>query len=334
VILATLATIIASQAIITGAYSLTRQGIQLGWLPPVRVTQTSAEGYGQIYVGTVNWLLMAVTIGLTLLFKRSDALASAYGIAVSLTMALTTVLLFVAMRRVLGWPSLVAGAVGTAFLIVDLAFVAANLVKIAEGGYVPLAIAAAVFGLMWIWHRGSAAVADYVRTQSTPLAGFVDTDLTRDLARVPGTAVFLSKATKETPPLLHWHVSLNKALQENVVVLTVQIESVPFVAASERLSLEEVAPGIWRAEAEYGFMDDVDIPALLETAQGKGCHLELDDLTFYVGHAAIVARDDRNGMPRWMVAIFAALQRNALHLGDVLRLPPERTIELGRQIAV
>src|SRR5262249_28298602 len=194
-------TIIASQSIITGAFSMTRQAIALGWMPRLRVIQTSEEGYGQIYVGAVNWLLMIATLGLTIIFRRSDNLAAAYGIAVSLTMLLTSVLLFIAMREIWGWSRVKAGAAALVFLVVDFGFFTANVTKVLEGGYVPLLLAVAVYGIMWIWHRGTSAVRARVLADQVPLKKFVETLGSRDVARVPGTALFLTRADSETPPV-------------------------------------------------------------------------------------------------------------------------------------
>src|SRR6202011_892096 len=195
--LATVATIIASQSIITGAFSMTRQAIQLGWLPRLRIKQTSSEGYGQIYVGVVNWLLMIVTIGLTIGFGKSDNLASAYGIAVSLTMLITSALLFIAMREIWGWSLLAAGAAAGLFLVIDSAFFLANLTKIAEGGYIPLILAILVYGVMWIWHRGSAAVAARMHEALIPVPKFMAGIAARKVPRVPGTAVFLTRTERD-----------------------------------------------------------------------------------------------------------------------------------------
>src|SRR5271169_5437162 len=233
IVLATIATVIASQSIITGAYSMTRQAIQLGWLPRMTIKQTSEEGYGQIYVGTVNWLLMIVTLGLTIGFGKSDNLAAAYGIAVSLTMLMTSVLLFIAMREIWGWPLLGAGAVAAAFLIVDGAFFTANMAKFLDGGYVPLALACAVYFVMWIWHRGVKAVNDSIIAEQVPLADFVKRLQVGDIARVPGSAVFLTRAKNETPPVMSWHVKQNRSLHENVLALTMTVVSKPRVDSRE-----------------------------------------------------------------------------------------------------
>ena len=224
VCLATLATIIASQSIITGAFSMTRQAIQLGWLPRLHIKQTSEKGYGQIYVGVVNWLLMTVTVALTVLFRRSDDLAAAYGIAVSLTMLMTSFLLFIAMREIWQWSLWTSTAVAGLFVIVDAGFLAANSLKIAEGGYVPLLLAACVYGLMLIWHRGSAAVAHRLEQAPVAVPDFLADLKARGVPRVPGTAVFLTRTANGVPPVMIWHLRHNRALHERVLVLRVLTE--------------------------------------------------------------------------------------------------------------
>ena len=225
--LATIATIIASQSIITGAFSMTRQAIQLGWLPRLQITQTSEKGYGQIYVGVVNWLLMIVTVCLTLFFGRSDNLAAAYGIAVSATMLMTSVLLFIAMREVWGWGLLASGAVAGAFLCVDVSFFLANLVKVADGGYVPLLLASLVYAVMLIWHRGSTAVAQVLNERVIPVSEFMGSLEARKIPRVPGTAIFLTRTLNDTPPVVVWHVKHNRALHDHLFALRVVTESIP-----------------------------------------------------------------------------------------------------------
>ena len=334
VILSTLATIIASQAIITGAFSMTRQAIHLGWLPHLKVKQTSAEGYGQIYVGAVNWLLMVVTVGLALGFRKSDGLASAYGIAVSLTMLMTTVLLYIAMRQVWHWSVPFAGALAGFFFLVDAAFFTSNLLKLLEGGYVPLLIACAVYGSMWIWHHGTEAVAARLIESPVKVGDFTAQAVARQTPRVAGTAVFFTRTDMDVPPSLVWHLEHNKALHEKIVVLTVETAQVPSIPEADHLGISEIAPNFWRARAKYGFMEHPDIPALLRGAAEHGCDLGVEDATYYVGHATVMHRDDGQGMPRWLEAIYAAMERNASHVGDVLRLPPDATVELGRQVSI
>jgi len=334
VVLATIATVIASQSIITGAFSMTRQAIQLGWLPRLQITQTSEEGYGQIYVGTVNWLLMIVTIGLTVGFGKSDNLAAAYGIAVSATMLMTTALLFIAMREVLEWNLAVAAGVAGVLGVIDLAFFGANLMKIAEGGYVPLLLASCVYFIMVVWHVGAVAVAQRLHDRLTPIDAFMQQIEQDRISRVPGTAVFLTRSQRDVPPVMVWHVKHNRALHERLFILTVIIRQVPWVKDDERLAFEEVAPNFWRATARYGFMERPDIPALLAHAHARGCKLDLSDVTYYVGHETIVPREDGAHLPRWLEAIYAAMQRNSVHVSDFFRLPGDSVVEIGREIAI
>jgi KUP system potassium uptake protein len=334
IVLATIATIIASQSIITGAFSMTRQAIQLGWLPRLRIKQTSSEGYGQIYVGVVNWLLMIVTIGLTIAFRKSDNLAAAYGIAVSLTMLMTSALLFIAMREIWGWSILAAGSIAGFFLVIDSAFFLANLTKIAEGGYVPLILAISVYGVMWIWHRGAAAISVRLHEALIPVPEFMAGIASNKVPRVAGTAVFLTKTTRDTPPVMVWHVRHNRALHEHLFVLRVEILSVPWVPSRNRITLEEVAPNFWRAEARFGFMERPHIPELLTISKSLGCMIDLDDVTYYVGHETVVARDDGKGLPGWQEAFFTVMERNAVHVSDFFSLPTDQVVEIGRQVAI
>jgi KUP system potassium uptake protein len=334
VILATIATIIASQSIITGAFSMTRQAIQLGWMPRLQITQTSEEGYGQIYVGVINWLLMIVTVGLTLFFGKSDNLAAAYGIAVSATMLMTSALLFIAMREVWGWGLLASGAIAGVFLCVDASFFLANLVKVADGGYVPLLLAGIVFGVMLIWHRGSTAVAQVLNERVIPVSEFMGSLEARKIPRVPGTAIFLTRTLNDTPPGVVWHVKHNRALHDHLFVLRVMTESIPRIKQSERLATIEVATNFWRATARYGFMERPDIPNLLKQAREQGCSIGFDDVTYYVGHETIVHREDGKGLAEWEEALFAAMERNAVHISDFFRLPSDRVVEIGRQVAI
>ncbi len=334
VVLATVATVIASQSIITGAFSMTRQAIQLGWLPRLRIVQTSSEGYGQIYVGVVNWLLMIATVGLTLGFGKSDNLAAAYGIAVSLTMLMTSALLFIAMREIWGWSRVSAGSVAACFLLIDSAFFLANLTKIAEGGYVPLLLAIAVYGVMWIWHRGWAAVMDRVGKSLVPVPQFMQEVKARGIPRVPGTAVFLTRTEQGTPPVMQWHVKHNRALHEHLLVLRVEILPIPRVASGNRMTVEQVAPNFWRAEARFGFMERPHIPELLATGKSLGCTVDLDDVTYYVGHETVIGREDGKGLPAWQEGLFAVMERNAVHVSDFFSLPNDQVVEIGRQISI
>ncbi len=334
IILATVATIIASQSIITGAFSMTRQAIQLGWMPRFDIRQTSAEGYGQIYVGAVNWLLMIVTLGLTIGFGKSDNLAAAYGIAVSMTMLMTSVLLYIAMREIWGWNILLAGAVAAVFLIVDASFFIANMAKVLEGGYVPLLMAALVYTVMWIWHRGSNAMHESMQEATLSAAEFREKLSSGNIARVPGTAVFLTMLNKGAPPVLRWHVDLNHALQQQVLVVHWSVLSVPRVAADQRFTLQRDGTDFWHVEAQYGFMETPDLPLLLSTCKAHGCGIDVEDITYYVGRASIAAREDGKGLPAWIREPFAFMSRNSARISDYLRLPNDKLVEIGRQFSI
>jgi KUP system potassium uptake protein len=334
ILLATIATIIASQSIITGAFSMTRQAIQLGWLPRLRITQTSAEGYGQIYVGTVNWLLMLVTLALAVGFGKSDNLAAAYGIAVSATMLMTSVLLLIAMREIWQWNLVASVAVAGTFFVVDAVFLVSNSLKVTSGGYVPLVLAALVYGVMYLWHRGATAVSNRLHESLVPIEVFLEKLKQDRVARVPGTAVFLTRAKRETPPVMVWHVKHNRALHEHVIAITARTEPVPRVPHHERVTQMQIAPGFWRADARYGFMERPNIPHLLVQLRALGCAVDLSDVTYYVGHETVTSRTDGNGIPRWQEVIFAAMERNATRVTDYFALPSDQVVEIGRQISI
>lgn len=334
VLLATIATIIASQSIITGAFSMTRQAIQLGWMPRMRLTQTSEQGYGQIYVAPVNWILMAATISLAVWFGKSDNLAAAYGIAVSATMLMTSVLLYIAMRDVWHWPIAGAGALALLFCTVDGAFFVANLQKIAEGGYIPLLLGGVVYFVMLTWHLGSEAAQATIQKGLVPIDRLVD-EINRDLlARVPGTGVFLTRTLKDAPPVMVWHVKHSKSLHQKVVILTLITEPIPWISSEKRLALQEISPGFWRLAARFGFMERPDIPMIIEKAKALGCNVDLSDITYYVGRETIIRAKGLDRLPRIIEVIFAAMQRNCAQVTEYLRLPPDQVVEIGREIAI
>jgi KUP system potassium uptake protein len=331
VALATVATIIASQAIISGTFSMTRQAIQLGLCPRLHITQTSSEGYGQIYVGFVNWVLMALTLGLTLAFRSSDSLAAAFGIAVSLTMFLTTILIFLTMREVWGWSLWLAVAVAGLFAIVDLSFVAANLMKVFEGGWVPLVVASLLFFAMSTWRRGRTLVERKLERDTLPLQGFIKS--THEKMRVTGTAVYLTSRTDVVPvPLLH-NFKHNKVLHKRIVLLHVVTRNIPRVPSAQRLEITHLADDFHAVVANYGFMQSPNVPRALARCEPEGLKFDMMDTSFFVGRVTIVAeRGSRFGHIRR--AVFAAMQRNAQSATEFFRIPPNRVIELGGQVEI
>jgi KUP system potassium uptake protein len=277
---------------------------------------------------------MIVTVGLALGFRKSDHLAAAYGIAVSATMLMTTVLLFIAMREIWNWSLLAAGALAGLFFIVDASFFAANMVKVLEGGWVPLVLAACVYLIMYVWHRGMVAIGEFFRLNAGPIDGFIASLTAEKVVRVPGTAVFLTRCQQDTPPIIEWYVKHNRSLRECVVALTVATESVPYVAIDKNITAEELAPQFWRVVSRYGFMQKPDVTRILRVAQRQCPTINLSDLTYYIGTETVVPRAGHKGMPRWMEMLFAFMDRNAAHVTDYLHLPPDQVFEIGRQVAI
>jgi KUP system potassium uptake protein len=332
--LATIATIIASQAIITGSFSLTRQAMQLGWFPGMRIRQTSSEEYGQIYVPFVNWTMMALTIALTVSFGSSDRLAGAYGTAVSTTMLLTTALLYNVMRERWRWPAELALVTSGLFLAVDLAFFAANLFKIKEGGWIPLAFGTLVFIVMVSWHFGF----DAMRRRHTVLTETPDEFFRRlkqdQVPRVPGTAVFLTRLATTTPFLIVEHVAQMRAMYETAIALTVDFESVPRVASRDRIELAKLAEGFWHITVHFGFVQVPDIPAALRLAKARGCPVDLEDAIYFGARDAVVCSKRRNWLVRASMRLFTLMFRNSVRAVDLFNIPPEKFVEVGRQIEI
>jgi KUP system potassium uptake protein len=334
VILATVATVIASQAVITGAFSMTRQAIQLGLLPRLQIIQTSAAGHGQIYLPAVNWLLMVVTLGLAISFGSSSNLAAAYGIAVSATMLATTALLSIAMRQIGSWPLPVVIVTAVGFATVDGGFLSANLMKFVQGGWVPLLLGALICCVMLIWQAGTAAVQKQVDEMRIPIGDIAAQIKSGGIPRVPGTAVFVARLTRDVPPLVVWHLRHIRSLHSSIVIVNVVTALVPYVADEDRAEVREIAPRIWRVHAHYGFMEQPDLPALLQRAQSRGYPVDPSKVTYFIGRETVVWREDRKGLPRLVESIFSFLLRNSSEAIEYYRLPRDNVVEIGRQFAI
>jgi KUP system potassium uptake protein len=331
VAVATAAAIIASQALISGVFSITRQAIQLGYFPRLDVEHTSRHEVGQVYVPQMNVMLAISTILIVIGFKTSSSLAAAYGIAVTMTMVVTAILLHVVAIERWKWPTWAAGAMTTLFLTVDSAFLGANVIKIADGGWLPLVIGGSILMAMTTWKTGRRIVAERLTERAFPLKYFLEQIATRPPARVPGTAVFMTAQPTGTPPALAHNVRYNKVLHEHVVLLTARTEPIPFIAEERRVSVERLADGIVYVTVLYGFMEDPDIPAALERARTLGVPLDLGDITYFLGRETLIVTRQK-GMASWREKLFVVMARNAVRATAFFRLPPERVVELGVQV--
>ena len=330
--LATAATVIASQALISGAFSLTIQAIQLGYLPRMAVKHTSSLERGQIYMPHVNWALMLACIGLVLGFRSSDNMASAYGIAVTLTMLSTTVLFYFASRRLWHWSAARAAAVCAVFIVVETAFFAANLLKVVNGGWFPLAMGVVIFLLMATWKKGRQMLWAKLRPASMPLELFLDeVEHSSRMQRVSGTALFMTANPEGTPIALLHNLKHNKVLHERNVILTIVTDEVPQVPAEKRVLVDRLAPGFYRIIAHYGFMEEPNVPELLAAAPLDGKPVVINNTTFFLSRETIVPKTS-DSMARWRQWLFAVMSRNAQSAGNFYRIPPNRVVELGMQV--
>ena len=332
--LATVATIIASQAVISGTFSLTRQAIQLGQLPRMRVIYTQADESGQVYLPLVNWLLMAACVALVAGFGSSDALASAYGVAVSLDMVVTT-LLAVSVARRFGWHPLVAVLAGALFVSIDSAFFGANLDKIPDGGWYALLIAGAIVLLMWSWRAGRALLAARLSQRAVSQADFLQQIEADPPYRVPGTAVVLTgQYGKYVPAAMMHHLACTHVLHERVVLLTVVTADRPHVSAAERLDFENLGQGVVQMRVQYGFSQPPNIPVALKLGEHIGIPIDTDAVIYILGRETLVALRDRPGLPYWQELLFVWLARNAARATAYYRLPEERVLEIGLQVGL
>ena len=348
VILATIAATIASQALISGAFSLTQQAMQLGFVPRMKLVHTSRTYIGQIYLPGINWALWLGTVALVLKFQNADALAATYGVAVTGTMLITTVLFAVVEYRIWHWPLWAVISLTTLFLVVDLAFFSANMVKFFEGGWYPLAAAMIIYILMSTWKRGRTQVTTILTETSLPLDLFVADIARRQPSRVPGIAVFMSSIPNVAPPVLLHHLKHNKVLHEKVILMTLSSKEIPQVGGDERVVVEAKGDGFYQVSARYGFMESPRVPEILE-AVAEWLHepgeatrtLRMQDVTFYLGRETLIVPPripgvvrPQGAMPAWRAELFAVMSRNAISAATFFGLPANRVVELGAQIQV
>jgi len=333
VALATAATVIASQAVITGAYSMTRQAIQLGLLPRLEIRHTSEAHAGQIFMPRVNTLLLIGVLLLVGLFRSSSALASAYGIAVSGTMVVTTMMAFIVVWKGWHWSQWAAAALILPFLAVDLTFFSANLLKVIEGGWVPLALGGAVMLVMYTWRRGSRLLFEKTRRLEMPLDGLVAMLERKPPARVPGTAVFLTSDPTSAPTALLHSLKHYKVLHEHNVILTIRIVDIPRVDPEERVHIEQVGKTFSRVHLNFGFMDAPNVPKALAVARKHGWHFDIMSTSFFLSRRALKPAA-HSGMPQWQDRLFISLARTANDATDYFQIPTGRVVEVGTQVTI
>ena len=345
--IATAAAIVASQALISGAFSLTRQAIQLGYCPRMKIVHTSSSTIGQIYIPTVNTALMVCCLGLVVAFQNASALALTYGVALSGTMTITTILFAIVMRKLWGWSRWKAGSITLLFLVVDLAFVGANLLKVPNGGWFPLLVAGIVYLLMSTWKKGRVRLSALVQENSLPMDLFLHDIRRHQPYRVPGCAVFMTSETGGAPPVLLHHLKHNKVLHEKVMLLSVRTEEIPQVSTRDRVKCIELGEGFYHVKAHYGFMETPDVPDVLHSLgkadeNGKPVPVKLSDTTYYLGRETLIAvmgkrrpdgaAPEGRRMWRWRKKLFILMSRNAQSATAYFGLPPNRVVELGAQI--
>jgi KUP system potassium uptake protein len=332
VILATMATVIASQAVISGAFSVTQQAIQLGFMPRLRIEHTSASSAGQIYIPAINWALMIMVCLLVLFFRSSSNLAAAYGIAVTGAMLIDTCLVSVVLFQLWKWNKLAAGLLLALIGTVDLAYFSANLTKVPDGGWFPLLMGFIIFTLLTTWARGRGLMIERMREAAMPIQVFVRSAV-NSATRVPGTAVFMTSTPDGVPHALLHNLKHNKVLHERVVLLTVKIEDVPYVHTGKRVWFEDIGQGFYRLVIRYGFMEDPDVPAALKFATGCGPTFKMMDTSFFLARQTLIA-SSRPGMAIWREKLFAWMLRNAESAMEFFRLPTNRVVELGSQVEI
>ena len=332
VLLATAATIIASQAVISGAFSVTQQAIQLGFIPRLRITHTSEKARGQIYIPIVNWALMVMVILLVVTFQSSSNLAAAYGIAVTGAMMIDSVLIGVVLFSLWNWNKVAAVAVLAVFFFIDLLYFSANLLKVPAGGWFPLLVGAFAFTLLTTWAKGRKLMIDRMNEAALPMEVFIKS-ASASAARVPGTAVFMTTSMTGVPHALLHNLKHNKVLHERVMLLTVRIEDVPFVPDEKRIETKDYSAGFFRVIIRYGFMDEINVPSALAEIKGIGSQCKMMDTSFFLARQTLLP-SARPGMAIWRERLFAWMLRNAESAMEFFKLPTNRVIELGSQVEI
>ena len=331
VILSTLAAVIASQALITGAYSLTKQAVSLGYLPRMTISHTSKEEIGQIYVPFVNWALLLATIFVVLFFGSSSALAAAYGVAVTGTMVITTLLTYTVARSRWNWGIVAAILVSLPLLIMDMGFFSSSLVKVASGGWFPLLIGVGILTLMTTWGRGRMVLAHRLKGRAVPIENFVRQVEEQQPCRVPGTAIFMTSTLGVAPPSLVHNLKHNKVIHETVALMTVSTTEVPHVPREERFKLRRVSESFYTIAIVYGFMDTPNVPAVLMRFDSPDLKLDVSQVTYFLGRETVLATS-RPGMAIWRERIFSFMKRNAQRATTYFRIPPSQVMEIGLQV--
>jgi KUP system potassium uptake protein len=332
VLVATAAAIIASQAVISGAFSVTQQAIQLGFVPRLRIRHTSESAAGQIYIPLINWALMVMVTLIVISFRNSTNLGAAYGIAVTGAMLIDSVLIAVVLRQMWNWNRLVVAGLLTLFFFVDGSYLLANLQKVPDGGWFPLLVGAVAFTFLTTWARGRKLMIDRMNEASLPMEIFIKSAQS-SAARVPGTAVFMTSSASGVPHALLHNLKHNKVLHERVILLTVRIEDVPYVSDEKRVEQKDYGSGFYRVKLRYGFMDEIDVPVALSQLQGCGPSCKMMDTSFFLARQTLLA-SSRPGMAIWRERLFAWMLRNAESAMEFFKLPTNRVVELGSQVEI
>lgn len=331
VILATMATVIASQAVISGSFSLTQQALQLGYLPRLRIIHTSKDERGQIYIPQLNWLLFVAIVFLVLEFRSSSNLAAAYGIAITTTMVITTVLAFFAMRTVWRWSLPLALIVSLFFFSIDIAFFGSNMLKISQGGWVPLALGLGIYFVMTTWHWGRKKLLQKIEEETEPIEKFIDEVMSVRVVSTPGTAIYMSSNPKGTPPALVKNLKHNRILHKQIIVLSIIFRKVPRVNTEDTIEIENPTEGFYRVIANFGFMDSANMKQIIDILNKHGIKINMERTTFFLGRELLVVKD-KAGLLRFRKKLFVLLSRNSQRVTEYFNIPNDRVFEVGSQI--